>query len=222
MVRVSLRILSALAAAAPVFAGDVAMLVNGHEIRADRHERQGSLVRFYTGNGVVELPSSLIASIETLAPAAPAGPVAPVAQVAPSPAPPASPRELIDEAAERYGLPSAFLHGVARTESAYRQSAVSPKGAIGVMQLMPATAAALDANPHDAAENIDAGARHLRDLLVRYEGSTFKALAAYNAGEPAVQKYNGIPPYRETRLYVEKVLRNYLRLNGSAPTAASR
>jgi soluble lytic murein transglycosylase-like protein len=132
-----------------------------------------------------------------------------------------SPRELIDEAATRYGVPSTFLHSVARTESGYRQAAISPKGAIGVMQLMPATAAALEANPHDPAQNIDAGARHLRDLLIRYQGSTFKALAAYNAGEPAVERYNGIPPYRETRLYVEKVLRNFLRLNAASAGRSS-
>lgn len=210
--------------ALPALPLDLATLVNGHQIRADRHELQGSVVRLYTGGGVLELPASSIASIETWAPPAPA-PVAPAGPtVAPAPVPPraASSHELIDEAAERYGLPPAFLHGVARTESSYRPDAVSHKGAIGVMQLMPATAAALEANPHDPAQNIDAGARHLRDLLIRYDGSTFKALAAYNAGEPAVQKYNGIPPYRETRLYVERVLRNYLRLAGAARPAVSR
>lgn len=205
--------------AATALAADVATLVSGHEIRADRHERQGNLVRLYTGDGVVELPSSLIVSIETLA--APAQPAAADERPVPGTMPSAAtPREMIDAAAERYGLPAAFLHGVARTESSYRPDAVSPKGAIGVLQLMPATAAALGANPRDPAQNIDAGARHLRDLLIRYEGSTFKALAAYNAGEPAVERYHGIPPYRETRLYVEKVLRNYLR--NAAQTAASR
>jgi soluble lytic murein transglycosylase-like protein len=83
------------------------------------------------------------------------------------------------------------------------------------MQLMPATAARLGADPSDAAQNIDAGTRHLRDLLIQYEGSTHKALAAYNAGEGAVQRYQGIPPYAETRGYVEKVLRNYQKLSGA-------
>jgi soluble lytic murein transglycosylase-like protein len=118
-------------------------------------------------------------------------------------------------AADRYGVPAAFLHSVARAESAYRVDAVSPKGAIGVMQLMPATAAELGANPRDPAENIDAGARHLRDLLERYDGSAHKALSAYNAGAGAVQKYGGVPPYAETVNYVQKVLSTYHLLSAT-------
>ncbi|MCX6638674.1 MAG: lytic transglycosylase domain-containing protein, partial [Acidobacteria bacterium] len=89
--------------------------------------------------------------------------------------------------------------------------AISPKGAIGVMQLMPQTAAGLAANPFDPAENIEAGARLLRDLLVKYDGSAQLALAAYNAGSGAVDRHRGVPPYRETQLYVDRVIRDYLR-----------
>ncbi len=148
---------------------------------------------------------------------------APAAAVVPDPPPapvpaklPADPKKLLDLAADRYGVPAAFLHSVARAESAYRVDAVSPKGAIGVMQLMPATAAELGANPRDTAENIDAGARHLRDLLERYDGSAHKALSAYNAGAGAVQKYGGVPPYAETVNYVQKVLSTYHLLSATA------
>lgn len=81
------------------------------------------------------------------------------------------------------------------------------------MQLMPETAARLRADPRDPVQNVDAGARHLRDLLAAYQGSTMKALAAYNAGAGAVERYKGVPPYPETVLYVEKVLRNYQKLS---------
>ncbi|MEI9813978.1 MAG: lytic transglycosylase domain-containing protein [Acidobacteriota bacterium] len=84
---------------------------------------------------------------------------------------------------------------MAKVESAFQTKAVSPKGAIGVMQLMPATAKAMGANPHDMQENIDAGTRLLRDLLVKYDGDVVKALAAYNAGSGAVDRYKGLPPY---------------------------
>ena len=83
--------------------------------------------------------------------------------------------------------------------------AVSPKGAIGLMQLMPGTAQALGANPYDPAQNVDAGARYLRDLLEKYNYGLRHALAAYNAGPAAVDKYHGIPPYSETINYIKRI-----------------
>jgi soluble lytic murein transglycosylase-like protein len=141
----------------------------------------------------------------------------PAAAANPVPAPAArqadlTPRELVTQAAIHAGLPPAIVHSVARAESAYRQDAVSPKGAIGLMQLMPGTAAALNADPLDAAQNADAGARYLRDLLQKYENDPHqvsKAVAAYNAGPAAVDKYDGIPPYAETIQYVKRVLKQY-------------
>ena len=135
------------------------------------------------------------------------------APVAPAPKS-TDPKTLVREAAVRNSLPPAFVASVAKAESAMKQSAVSPKGAIGVMQLMPGTAKALDADPHDTEQNIDAGTRLLRDLLVKYEGDVVKALAAYNAGPGAVDKYNGLPPYRETQDYVNKVIRDYQKTSG--------
>ena len=93
---------------------------------------------------------------------------------------------------------------------------MSSKGAIGVMQLMPATARELGADPHNLDENIDAGTRYLTDLLLKYQNDPYqvrKALAAYNAGPAAVDRHNGIPPYPETQRYVKKVIEQY-RKNG--------
>ncbi len=82
------------------------------------------------------------------------------------------------------------------------------------MQLMPGTAAELNADPHDPKQNAEAGARYLRDLLVKYDGDVQKALAAYNAGPGAVAKYNGVPPYSETRSYVNRVILDYKKRSG--------
>jgi soluble lytic murein transglycosylase-like protein len=124
-------------------------------------------------------------------------------------------------AAELHGLPAAFVESVARAESAFDPAALSPKGAIGLMQLMPATAKALGANPHDAKENAEAGAKLLRDLLIQYQDhpdQVRRALAAYNAGPGAVKKYNGVPPYAETQTYVDRVLRQYRKTEAVAAT----
>ena len=206
--------LAALLLASQAWSAEQVVLTSGFRIRADRHERLGDRIKLYTTNGEIEFAADTVQSIEVeeyVAP--PPAPPAPAPAPVPQPvAPPIQPKALLDQAAEKYGLPPEFLHSVARIESAYQLNALSPKGAIGLMQLMPGTAAQLNADPHDPLQNVDAGARHLRDLLVQYGGSTHKALAAYNAGAGAVQKYQGVPPYRETRGYVEKVLRNYQRL----------
>jgi hypothetical protein len=116
----------------------------------------------------------------------------------------------IESTAARYGVDRRLVEAVVRVESAGNPRAVSPKGALGLMQLMPSRAAALGvAQPFDPAANLDGGVRHLRDLLGRYAGNLQLALAAYNAGEEAVRVHGGVPPYRETREYVRKVLALY-------------
>jgi soluble lytic murein transglycosylase-like protein len=117
----------------------------------------------------------------------------------------------VDRAAEKYGLPPALLSSVVKAESGFRAEAVSVKGAVGLMQLMPGTAAELNADPSDPEQNVEAGARYLRDLLVKYGYSSHRALAAYNAGPGAVDKYNGVPPYRETQQYVDRVVGEFLK-----------
>ncbi len=109
-------------------------------------------------------------------------------------------------------VPSALVNAVIEAESSFNPAAVSPKGAQGLMQLMPATARSLNvSDPFMPEENIRGGVALLRRLLGKYDGDYKKALAAYNAGEGAVAKYGGIPPYKETREYVKKVINAYLR-----------
>src|ERR1039458_4210769 len=113
-----------------------------------------------------------------------------------------------DAAADKYGLPRRLVRSVMAAESALNPLAVSPKGAVGLMQLMPSTAKTLSANPYDPAQNVDAGARYLRDLLLQYNGGLWHALAAYNAGPGAVARCNGLPPYRETIAYILRIGRD--------------
>ena len=118
---------------------------------------------------------------------------------------------IVAQAAQTYHLDEALLHAVISTESGYEPRAVSPKGAIGLMQLMPATGKRLGAgNLTDPAQNIDAGAHYLRDLLRQFDNDLQLVLAAYNAGENAVLRHGKhIPPYRKTRQYVPRVLALY-------------
>jgi soluble lytic murein transglycosylase-like protein len=198
-------------------------------LHADRYEIVNGVVRLYQGAGVSEIPEQAIASFEHIDDPVSSPPLAsrpePVAVPAVAAEVPVSndPRELIRLAAIREGLPPEFVASVARAESAFRQDAISPKGAIGVMQLMPGTAKELGANPYDVKQNIDAGTRLLRDLLVKYDGDVIKALSAYNAGPGAVARYQGLPPFDETRRYVNKVIGLYQQATASVarPTTAS-
>ena len=124
---------------------------------------------------------------------------------------------LISAIAKEQRLDPALLHAVITVESGYNPKARSPKGAIGLMQLMPDTAKRYDvANIWDPLENLRDGARYLRDLLALFDNNLSLALAAYNAGEGAVAQYgNKIPPYAETLAYVPRVLQQYHLLNGS-------
>jgi soluble lytic murein transglycosylase-like protein len=121
-----------------------------------------------------------------------------------------TPGELAAAAAQKYALPEAFVRSVMRVESGMRQEAQSPKGALGLMQLMPETARKLGVDPRNSRQNAEGGTQYLRDLLARYEDrpdQVVLALAAYNAGPGAVEKYHGVPPYRETREYILRVLK---------------
>ncbi len=194
-----------------VLAGESAILASGSRLHADRHEVEGSKVRLYNGAGYIELDATLISSFEQDEPIAAAGvPPAPPVTLATVPAqPPASPEQLADAAADKYNLPRKLVRSVMKAESAFQPDAVSPKGAVGLMQLMPGTAQTLGVDPHDPVQNVDAGARYLRDLLLKYNGYLWHALAAYNAGPGAVDKYNGVPPYAETIRYVKRIDSEY-------------
>ncbi|WP_235068229.1 lytic transglycosylase domain-containing protein [Asticcacaulis sp. YBE204] len=123
----------------------------------------------------------------------------------------------IQRAADTYGLSPDLLISVIRQESGFNPNAVSPRGAIGLMQLLPSTAAELGVDPYDPAANIMGGAAYLRRQLDRFDGRIDLALAAYNAGAGAVARHKGVPPYTETRTYVA---RNLDRLSDGAGVPA--
>jgi soluble lytic murein transglycosylase-like protein len=190
-------------------AGEYALLASGARMHVDRHEIEGTRIKLYNSTGYIEMPASNVSAFEAdeAIPAAPAPALVPAPPPAPAAAPPPapSPAELADAAADKYGLPRLLVRAVMSAESGFQAGAVSPKGAIGLMQLMPSTAQDLGADPRDPAQNVDAGVHYLRDLLNRYDGGLFHALAAYNAGPGAVDKYQDVPPYRETIDYVSRI-----------------
>lgn len=210
-----------LAAAASAYAGEYAVLSTGFRIHVQSHVLEGDSVRLTTDTGVIVLPSRTVQSfeLEEYTPPPPPAPVqAAVAVPVPVPEKTLDPKELLRQAAGRAGLPVAIVNSIAKAESGFHINAVSNKGAIGLMQLMPGTAAALNADPYDPKQNAEAGAQYLADLLVKYKDDpkqVTKAIAAYNAGPGAVDKYNGVPPYRETINYVNRVVKQYLRTQNS-------
>ncbi len=207
-------LLSFLAITCSALAGEYVVLSSGFSIHAESHVIDGDVIRLQTSQGAIEFPASTVTAIEKEEYTPPPPPEAQPPSAKAQKQPELSPQELITRAAIRAGLPPELVHSIARAESNYHIDAVSPKGAIGLMQLMPNTASELNANPYDPAENAEAGARYLRELLLKYESDphqVLKAIAAYNAGPAAVDKYKGIPPYAETIEYVRRVLREYER-----------
>jgi soluble lytic murein transglycosylase-like protein len=120
--------------------------------------------------------------------------------------------QVVNSASAAYHLDPDLVNSVIHAESGFNSHAVSPKGAQGLMQLMPDTASKLGvANPFDPQSNVAGGSRYLRELLERYNFDLIKALAAYNAGTKRVEQYRGVPPYRETHDYVARIVREYNR-----------
>ena len=124
---------------------------------------------------------------------------------------PTATEEMIEAAARHYGVESDLVKAIATAESNMNQEARSYVGAIGVMQLMPETAESLGVDPYDERQNIEGGAHYVRQMLDKFNGNLKNAIAAYNAGPGAVQKYGGVPPYSETQNYVGRVLDFYVK-----------
>lgn len=207
----------ALVAASAVSAScaDLAVLRNGYSIRHQRREALGPETRLYLGkdaSSFVDVPSVEIERIEPdLTPETPA------ASPAVTPALP----DLVNDASSRYRLDPDLVNSVIRAESGFQTRAVSPKGAKGLMQLMPGTASELGVkDAMDPESNLDGGARYLRRLIEQYDFDLVKALAAYNAGPHRVDQYRGVPPYRETRAYVARIIRDFNRRKTEQERAA--
>ena len=203
----------------PCLAGEVAVLKNGFSIQHARHEVVGSVTRLYVnadGASFVDVPTTEIDHFE----AAPEDPPS-VSRLSASATSNKLPREfparpvtdlssVVNEASGRYRLDPDLVNSVIKAESGFNMRAVSPKGAQGLMQLMPGTASQLGVpNAFDAQANVEGGTKYLRELLERYNFDLIKALAAYNAGPQRVEHFGGVPPYYETRAYVARVVRDF-------------
>src|ERR1051326_2727757 len=234
------------------FAGEVAVLRNGFTIHFDHKEQSGNSTRLYTGTGYLDIASDQIASFDVdetpvtpepqhVAKPVPQPPQPSIQPSAASPAtmasqtaPPAKAaqqnidlEQVVREASSKNKLDPDFVSSVIRAESNFKPHAVSKKGAQGLMQLMPTTAAQLGvADPFDPKANVEAGTAHLSALLDLYNNDPIKALAAYNAGAHRVKQYNGVPPYRETRDCINKIVRDFnakkrAQMKAAAATNAS-
>jgi len=193
------------------YARESAVLRSGFTISHDHHEQRGGTTRLFLSSSdeeYVDVATENIAGFEK----------EDVPLAIPSTEPrftgPSSPDldEIVERAARENQLDSDFVHAVIRAESGGNARALSKKGAQGLMQLMPQTAAGLGAkNSLDPSENVNAGTKYLRQLLGRYKNDPVRALAAYNAGVGRVQQYQGVPPFRETHAYVAGVIRDFNR-----------
>jgi soluble lytic murein transglycosylase-like protein len=200
--------------AIPVFAADLAILHNGFSVRHERRENLGAVTRLYLGNGnssYVDVASDQIERFEKdqSAPVA----AVPLAVVAAPTAPKSQNlHDLINSISDRHHLDPDLVSSVIHAESGFNPRAISPKGARGLMQLMPQTASRMGvSNVFDPSANVEGGTRYLGELLQRYNFDMVKALAAYNAGPGRVEQYRGVPPYYETQSYVAKIVRDFNR-----------
>jgi len=211
----------ALLAALPCLADDSAVLRNGFSIRHERRQVIGIVTRLYLSadnSSFVDIPTAEIDHFEaapTETVTAPAGKDDPASHLHLQPSERNIERaldlnEVVNTASGTYHLDPDLVNSVIRAESGFNVRAVSPKGAQGLMQLMPQTASQLGVhNAFNPQANVEGGTRYLRELLERYDFDLIKALAAYNAGPQRVEQYGGVPPYYETKAYVARIVRDY-------------
>jgi soluble lytic murein transglycosylase-like protein len=202
----------------PCLATDIAVLRNGFEIRHERRVVIGDVTRLYVnadGSSYIDEPTAEIEHFEVEEPASGFGLEALASNVPPSAAsvrdmPSVNLSDVVATASGKYRLDPDLVNSVIKAESGFNVRAVSPKGAQGLMQLMPGTASELGVpDAFDPEANVDGGARYLRELLERYNFDLVKALAAYNAGTKRVEQYGGVPPYHETRAYVRRIVLDF-------------
>jgi soluble lytic murein transglycosylase-like protein len=223
-------------------ATDVATLRNGFTIRHESRAPLGESTRLFLtpdGSSFIDVPTAEIVQIEHDMTPAPAPPPAPdILTTVPAPvatpgvpvrssSSPVDVGRVVTDISGRYRLDPDLVNSVIRAESGFKVHAVSPKGAQGLMQLMPGTASKLGVpDAFDPEANVDGGTRYLRELLERYNFDLIKALAAYNAGPHRVEQYGGVPPYLETRKYVASIVRDFnrkkLAQQKAAKTAVSK
>ena len=196
---------------APGARADYAVLRSGRRLHINGYLRQGSTILLYVAGGSVEVPCADVIRFE---------PEDTFTEVPKSADPNVPFAAQIQVAAAQNGLDQKLVTSVIAAESNFNARAVSRKHAMGLMQLMPRTAANLAVqNPFDPAQNIDAGSRYLKQLLDQYHGNLTLALAAYNAGPGVVAQYRGVPPFPETRSYIRRVQK---KLNASQSPATAR
>jgi soluble lytic murein transglycosylase-like protein len=224
------------ATAIPCFAGELAVLKNGFSIRHERREVVGDVTRLYVnadGSSFVDVPTADIEHFEA-APDLPSSDAAaarngglnvPISSHSSLDNRVRVPSldEVVNEASDRYRLDPDLVNSVIKAESGFNVRAVSPKGAQGLMQLMPGTASGLGVgNTFDPRANVEGGTKYLRELLERYNFDLVKALAAYNAGPQRVEQFGGVPPYYETRAYVARVVRDFNKKKVSQQKATNQ
>ena len=198
-------------------AGERVHLANGFDLRCDHHAQVGDMIRLYTSKGdasYIERKPEEITGYETVSdPPASAPANTPSTQRRPdAKLTPADLRQMLNQAGEQHNVDADLLASIVKAESNGNARAVSHAGARGLMQLMPGTASDLGVSDSFAPDqNVRGGSAYLDELLVRYHDNIALALAAYNAGPAAVDKYHGIPPYRETRAYVARVMHEFNR-----------
>jgi len=193
-----------------VVAGETATLRNGYSIQFDRRELRGEWTRLYLSaspDDFVDVRTDEITGFEAEG-MAPIPPSEPTPRANPLKVPDIE--EVVSAASTRNNIPANLIKSVISVESGFNPNAVSRKGAQGLMQLMPETALKMGVhNPFDPSENVEGGARYLRNLLGLFHNDVPKALAAYNSGPERVEQYHGVPPFPETVDYVSRVIRNW-------------
>lgn len=224
----------------PCVAGEVAVLKNGFSIKHERREVVGDVTRLYVnadGSSFVDVPTSEIEHFEAEPEELVSGSLVSSSDVAKRAKLRATsfasnafpvPRhrdlsEVVNEASGRYQLDPDLINSVIKAESDFNPHAISPKGAQGLMQLMPGTATQLGVpNAFDPQANVEGGAKYLRELLEKYNFDLVKALAAYNAGPQRVEQFGGVPPYYETRAYVARVVKDFNKKKVAEKSASAK